>query len=361
MKISGNQLFWIVVTTEVITMLGLRISPAIIIAKQDAWLSMLIGGGLGIALCLLVVHLSMLHPNQTLTQFSQSLIGKWLGRLIVIPFLLVWYVLSAALLRSFADFLHLVLVDSTPIWMIMLLLIGVTIYLTYTAGINGIGRFCELMGPIIILMLLLCIILNIGNVDLHQLMPIYFDSGWLNILKGSLAPAFWFAGPFTFLVIISFMQHPQKALSRSILGVGTTIFLVSVSTLMVLLVFGPNLAAKIRFPYFMFVRTINILNFIQNIDIFIMFIWIFGVFAQLSLYLFIVSYETAKWFKAKKWQNMIWFGAPVIFILAILIPDETSFTQYDKFWSSVIFPVCGICIPLLLWIITIIKKKSVSR
>ncbi|MDR6881269.1 endospore germination permease [Bacillus sp. 3255] len=358
MKLSGNQLFWIIVTTEVIAMIGLRISPAIIIAKQDAWLSMLIAGGIGIALSLPVIHLSMLHPNQTLTLFSQSLLGKWFGRILVIPFLIVWYILSAALLRSFADFLHLVLVDRTPLWMIMILLVGVTIYMTYSAGITGIGRFCELMGPVIMLTLLISIILNVGNVDLRYLQPVYFDSGWLNIVKGSLAPSIWFAGPFTFLVIISFMQQPQKALSRSIWGICTTVLIVSISTLMVILVFGPNLSAKIRFPYFMFVRTIDILNFIQNVDIFIMFIWIFGVFAQLSLYFFIASYETAQWLKMKEWRKMIWIGAPIIFIMAFLIPDETAFTQYDKFWTSVIFPVCGITIPLFLWIIAMIRKKS---
>ncbi|CAG7626141.1 endospore germination permease [Paenibacillus allorhizosphaerae] len=361
MKLSGSQLFWIIVTTEVIAMIGLRISPAIVISKQDAWISMLIGGGIGAAFTYLFVHLSTLHPNQTLTKYSQAMLGKWLGRIIVLPYLVVWYMLSAALLRSFADFLHLILVDSTPLWMIMVLLIGVTIYMVYSAGIMGIGRFCEIMGPIIFLTLIVSFILNVGNVNWHHVLPVYFDSGWLNILKGSFAPAFWFSGPFTTLVIVSFMQEPQKALSKSVLGVVTTAFLVFASTLMVLLIFGPNLSAKIRFPYFMYVRTIDILNFIQNVDIFIMFIWIFGVSAQLSLYLFIASYELTNWFSGKSWRRTIWFGAPAVYILALLIPDETTLTLYDKLWSSMIFPVCGVGIPLLLWIISVFKKNSVKQ
>ncbi|SFJ30576.1 spore germination protein (amino acid permease) [Paenibacillus sp. UNC496MF] len=241
----------------------------------------------------------------------------------------------------------------------MLLLLGLMIYLTYTAGITGIGRLSEFVGPVIMITLVVSFILNIVNADWHNLLPVYADSEWKNILTGSLGPAFWFPGPFTLLVVIAFMHNPKKALSKSMLGVGITIFMVFASTLMVLMVFGPDLAAKIRFSYFLYVRTINILNFIQNIDIFFMFICIFGVTAQLSLYLFVASYELGQWLNNKNWRRIILYIAPAIFIMAVLIPDETAITAYDKFWSSVIFPVCGIGIPLLLWIISIVKKKTV--
>lgn len=360
MKLSGSQMIWIIVTTEVVSLIEINITPAILISKQDAWLSMLVAGGIGIALTFLVVHLSILHPNQTLTQFSQALLGKWLGRLIVLPYLIAWYTLSAYLLRSFPGFLQPILINRTPLWMIMILLLGLMVYLTYSAGVTGIGRFSEIVGPIIIFVLIVSFILNAGKADWYHLLPIYADTGWVNIVKGSLRPSFWFAGPFTLLVIVAFMQNPQKALSKSMLGVGITVVIVFTATLMVLMIFGPNLAAKIRFSYFMYVRTIDVLNFIQNVDIFTIFVWIFGVTAQLSLFLFVASYETAQLFHVKNWRRIIWYSIPVIFIMAILIPNETSIAIYDKFWVSVIFPVCGIGIPLLLWIVSVVKKKSVK-
>ncbi|SDN50896.1 spore germination protein KB [Paenibacillus sp. yr247] len=359
MKLSGSQLVWIIVT-EVCAIIGIRISPAIVISQQDTWLSILVGGVIGAALTFLVVHLSILHPNQTLTQFSQSLLGKWLGRMIVLPYLVAWYLFCAGLLREFPGFLQPVLIDRTPLWIMILLLLSLMISLTYSSGITGIGRCCEIIGPVIIFVLIVSFILNVGNADWHQLLPVFSDTGWVNILKGSLGPAFWFPGPFTLLVIIAFMQNPRKALSKSLLGVGLTVFMVFIATLMVLMVFGPNLSAHLRFSYFMYVRTIDILNFIQSVDVFFMFIWIFGVTAQLSLYLFVVSYEMANWFNVKDWRKMIWFSASAIFIIAMLIPNETAFTSYDKFWTSVIFPVCGIALPLILWIISVVKKKTVK-
>lgn len=357
MKLSGWQLVWVIITTEIVAIFGLRISPAIDAAKQDAWLSMLLGGLIGAVLTSLAVHLSMLHPKQSLSRYSQALLGRWAGKIVVIPYLLAWCLFSAFILRSFVDFLHLVLVDKTPLLAILLLLLGVIIYMSSSAGITGIGRFCELFGPIILFVLVISFLFNIGNVNRHLLLPIFIDSGWRNIIEGSLAPAFWFPGPFTLLSMISFMKKPERALAKSLWGVGVNVFMSVIATLMVVLVFGPALSAKIRFSYFMFVRSIDIFNFVQNVDVFVMFIWIFGVTAQLALYLFLFSYESAQWFNATNWRGFVWLGAAVILALALLIPNETLIGRFDKFWTMVVFPVCGIGIPLLLWIITMVKRK----
>ncbi|TDL75386.1 hypothetical protein E2R56_06080 [Rhodococcus qingshengii] len=358
MKLSGTQLVWIMVTTEIAAMLGLRITPAIQVAKQDAWLSMIVGGIIGVALTFLVVHLCILHPNQTLFQFSQALLGKWLGRLIVLPYLVSWYILTAVLLRAFADFIHLILLNKTPLWIIILLLIGLVTFLSYSSGITGIGRFCELVGPIIILTLIVSFILIGQNLELHHLLPFYADSEWTNILKGSIAPAFWFSGQFVLLVIVSFVQNTKKVLSKSILGVGITIFMIFTATLISLLVFGPNLSAKFRYPYFSAVRTIDILNFIQNADLYVLFILVFGVIAQASLYFFIASYEMANWINVKDWRRIIWFSAPAIAIITILIPGVSAIALFDEFWTAVVFPVCGIGIPLFLWTVSAVKRKA---
>jgi spore germination protein KB len=360
LKISGSQLFWIVATIEVVMAIWLTITQTIEISKQDAWLSILVGGVIGLAITFLVAHLSVLHPNQTLVEFSQALLGKWFGRMIVLPYFIAWYTLPAVVLRSFADFIQLVALDRTPTWIIMILILGLMTYLIYSAGITGIGRFSQITGPILFFTIIVSFILSLGNVRWHQLLPIYSDSGWVNILKGSISPASFFGETIVLLVIVSFMHHPQKAPSRSMLGVSLAAFMVFTATIMVLLVFGPYLSANLRFPYFLLIRSIDILNFIQNVDLLVIFVWIFGVFVKLSLYLFITSYEMAHWFNVKDWRRIIWFGAPAIFIMAILIPNETYINIYPKFWKFGIIPVCGIGIPLLLLIISMVKKKSVK-
>ncbi|MFC4807993.1 GerAB/ArcD/ProY family transporter [Paenibacillus sp. GCM10023250] len=358
MKLTGNQVVWIIATSELVMEVWLRISPAIETARQDAWISMLLAGLIGVVLTFLAVRVSMLHPGQTLVKYSQKLLGKWFGRAIVLPYFAAWYMLSIDVLRSFADFIHLILLDQTPVWLIELLMVALMAYITFTGGITSIGRFCEIAGPLTVITMFFTFVLSKGNVDWSQLAPVFNDISWKQVAKASAAPGSFFGETFMLLSVIAFMHKPEKAMSRSMIGLLVTILGVFAATLMVLLVMGPNLSAEFRFPYFMIVRSINILNFIQNVDIFVIYVWVFGVFAKLSLYLFLTSYEMSNWLNIKDWRKMILFGAPLMFISAIMVPNQTWIIMFQKLWQDAIIPICGIAVPLLLWILSAARKKS---
>lgn len=61
-------------------------------------------------------------------------------------------------------------------------------FIIYQGGVEGIGRLSEIIGPIVLLMITFVIILNVGNMNWDYMRPIYHDSGWLPILKGSYTP-----------------------------------------------------------------------------------------------------------------------------------------------------------------------------
>lgn len=361
MRITGIQLFWILFTVEVVMAVWLRISPAIEVARQDAWLSMLIAGVFGAGITFLVVRLSLLHPGESLAVFSRKLLGKWIGGLFVVPYLISWYILAGDVLRSFADFIHLILLDRTPLWIILILMAVMMTIMTAVCGMNGIARFCEIAGPLTLATLIVSILLNAGNTDISNLFPVFADTGWRSILKASYPPASFFGESFLLLAIVSMVQHRSKALSRSMTGLMTTVALVTASTVMVLLVFGPNVSAKMRFPYFMLVRSINILDFIQNVDILVLFIWVFGVCAKISFYLFLTSSELAHCLGVKNWRKVVWFGAPLIFAIALAIPNETAIEMLQREWRQIIVPMCGVGIPLLLLLATAIHRLKPAK
>ena len=85
MKISGRQIFWMMFTFEVGQSLLLVIPATIRTAKQDAWISILIAGDRGCSY-FLATTLGSLYPKQTLIEFSQTILGKWLGKLLLIPY-----------------------------------------------------------------------------------------------------------------------------------------------------------------------------------------------------------------------------------------------------------------------------------
>ncbi|PQP89493.1 GerAB/ArcD/ProY family transporter [Paenibacillus sp. AR247] len=242
-----------------------------------------------------------------LTQFSRKLLGGWIGRIVILPYFVAWLLLSGDVLRSFTDFIHLTILDQTPIWILMVMIMALAVYLTGISGITGIGRFCELAGPVTFIALVLTFLLNVTNTKLLHILPIIGDSSWQEVFKASLPPASFFGESFMLLVLLAFISSNKKIYVKALSSIAFTAIMVMLATVMVLLVFGPYVGMELRFSYFMLVRSINILNFIQNVDVLVIFIWIFGVFAKISLYLFITSYEMAQWLQVKNWKNFCGF------------------------------------------------------
>ncbi len=57
-------------------------------AKQDAWIAAILGTGVGVAIVCLYAKLAMLFPNMTFVQYSETILGKWLGKFVSLTFLL---------------------------------------------------------------------------------------------------------------------------------------------------------------------------------------------------------------------------------------------------------------------------------
>ena len=74
--------------------------------------------------------------------------------------------------------------ELAPIIIILILMI-VCIYIT-SKGLEVIARAAELFGPIIIISLIIFMLLGYNNIDFSVLLPIYRDSGFLDINLGAI-------------------------------------------------------------------------------------------------------------------------------------------------------------------------------
>ncbi|ULL14599.1 hypothetical protein DVH26_09135 [Paenibacillus sp. H1-7] len=358
MKISGYQLFWLIFTMEFGMTAIFTVSPAIFLAKQDAWISIILATLICIFTTVVAVKLSLLYPEQTFIQYSQSILGKWLGTIILVPYFLMWLSVTGVILREFADFVFITLFSSTPLWIVILIMLGAVVYVTCTGGLRSISRCSEIIGPVSTAGCFFIIVFSVKDWDWLRLLPVYSNTGWLPIVKGSLAPASFLAESFMVVMLIAFMPKPERALTSTLWGIAAASVAFLAMTLIVIMVFGPNLPAKFIYPLYSVVTYISIMDFIQNVDVLVVLLWIIGIFIKLSLYFFITSYGSAQLFQIRKWKRTVWLIAPIVFVVSLL-PRNTNDTMYfAKFWSNVVFPINLIGIPLLMWMMGTIRKKS---
>lgn len=358
------QVFWIITIMDLGMTLVMTLTPSLQAAKQDVWISIVAAGCIALLVALLSTKAAHLYPDQTLIQYSQTILGKWFGKIVIVIYLVQWYTIIPIVLRQFTDLVQIMLLQGTPKEAVMLLMLFLVVYAAYSGGIEGIARCSEFLGPIILLMVLLVLVASINNMDLKNLLPVYADSGIQGILKGSLAPASYLGHSVEYLMLASFMYHPRKGAPYAFWAVITASIFVLITMIMATITLGVNLSPKMWYPFFEMTKKISLFGFIDNFDAIPIVIWIASVFIKLALYFFITSYGTAQLLQVRNWRIMIWFIAPVMFAFALIPQNVSEATSHYllHYWVPVVLPVNMIGLPLLLLIAGKIKlMKSQTR
>lgn len=359
MRISRKQLYWMIASMQVSMTILLTIHPALITAKQDAWLSMLVATLFGMFIAYVCTRINQNLPGHTFVTYVPHLVGKWFGRFILILYGAYWYVVLAMVLRQYAEFIVATILPLTPIVIPILAMMLVAMYVT-TTGIEGIARCSEILGPFLLFIISVSLLLSLPNIHIRQILPIYVDSGWKTIFQGALPTSTFLGDCILLMFLVSFLPSSKRGVIPAVFGVATTGLLSCATTFVLVTLFGAQMAAGQTYPYFNLVRYISVFNFFQNLDGIVIPIWIIGVFMKISLYFFVCTYGTAQVFSVSRWPRMLWVVSPIILILSLIPRNYFDSSIYfpQKIAVPFLFPIHMLGIPLLLWGISWFKNKK---
>lgn len=358
MRISGKQIFWMILTMQIGMTILLTINPTIQTAKQDAWISTLCATGIGIGVAFVCTRTSLIFPGQTIVSYSKNLFGRYLGQGIVWLYLIFWYSVLAIILRQYAEFIVATILPRTPILVPILGMLLVAVYVT-CSGIEAIARCCEMLGPLTLLGIAIPVLLSMQNTHLDNLLPIYADTGVKVILQGALPTSTFLGDSIMLFILMAFLSKPKSGVKPALLGVTIAGLVTSISTFLIISVFGERTASGQTYPYFNLVSNISYYDFFQNLDSFVMMIWILSVFTKVSLYFFVCTYGTAQSFGIQKWKRMMGVVAPAAILLALIPRDfiESSVLFPQKIAIPYFFPIYSISLPLLMWGLAYWRQK----
>ncbi|MBW4082619.1 endospore germination permease [Paenibacillus sp. S150] len=361
MKINNRQLFWMIMMLEIGINLLISMTATILYAKQDAWISYILAGAGGLMITYVAAKLSSRYPRQTLIEYSVTILGKWAGKLMVIPFMLQWFWVISLILRDEFLFIRLNVLYKTPAWVVIGTMIGVVLYTVYHGGIEAIGRVSELWGPILMVILALTFALTVNNLNWEMMLPVYADTGAWPIVQGALAPVSLLGESVLLMMLFPFVEHPGKGTRKAVLaGVAFSSVLLLLGVLWVIMTFGPVVSGRLYFPFFEMVKLVYLMEFIQNMDIFVMSIWLVSIFVKLSIYMFITSYGIAQWIgKPRSWKRILWPVAAVSFVLTkvVIAFNPPSGLLLKSVWIRYVLPVNMVAIPLFLWVVSSMRRQ----
>jgi len=338
--------------------------PVIItaLAKQGAWLSVLLAALVGWLAPLMVFTLCQKHQGRSLIEVCLSVLGPYAGALLGAGYVLYAVHLGVLVANDVGMFETMVLQPETPLWAFHLLLLLVAVC-AYRLGPEVLGRFSQMLLLIVIVVIALTFLLLIGKLHPENLLPV-LGGGWRRIVAGAY-PAVGF--PFLETVIVTGWILPRveetaRFLRRMavayFLGTG---FLVLVM-LFTLMVFGAEWTAHLTYPLYALAQQAGISDVIERIEALTLIAWIACVQIKLIV-CFAFALDGLR--TLLRLPDARLFSIPLAVAMIIfaetIVPSEVHLTESVNIYWTPYSSLFGVFVPLLLLVVTWIRGMGKKR
>lgn len=324
-KISSKQFYF---TILVLTLsASIFILPRIMISqtKQDVWQVMLVAFLIDVIVAVVLYVLGMRYPGRTMIQYSETILGKVLGKASGAVFAGFFAVMGATCLRCLAEFLTSAVIPETPPVAVHLLVLLISAY-----GVNGglevITRLAELLGPVLILSIFLLIGLSLNQMEFEHLQPM-FRHNPLELLQASLIPGSWFGICIAMGMFMPYHNRPEQTLKAKLGGVATGVLLLLLVLLAIIAVFDVNLASRERYPIYRLASIIDVGGIFQRLEIVAMTIWVSAEFFTVIVLYYLAVLGFAQVIELKDYRPLTPIIGSIVLVISLLM--FRNVTQID--------------------------------
>jgi spore germination protein KB len=355
-NISLWQLFILILLTNLGSSIVVNIGAG---AGNNAWISILIACFSGLLFLFIYFRILKWFPRKHLFEIIDICFGKVIGRMISFAYIAYFFLIAAFVIRDFGELMVSAIYEKTPMEFIHLTMMLVILYIVML-GLEVLGRASEIFIPYALLFILFLGfgIAFSGELEPHNLLPILGD-GIMPVLK----PAFLEIIQFPFGEFIIFMTIiPFATKLKHAFRTGTAAYLFSG----LVLAYSSGLQTatlgvlknRTNFPLLSVARNISLLQFIERVDLLIVFIMMLGIVVKASVF-FYGGLKGLEFVFQKPYRSFGFPMAMIIVYFSISIGD--SYPAYIaigvKVLPTYIQTLFQVGIPILLLTIAYMKKK----
>ncbi|WP_150270919.1 GerAB/ArcD/ProY family transporter [Paenibacillus tepidiphilus] len=349
--IGPFQLFAMIVLFELGTAL---VVPIGLESGHAVWLAILLALPGGIILVLIYGYLYKQFPDLTISGYMRRILGRaagWPLALLIVP---VFLYNGSRNLREAGDLLISASYDKTPVIIINSIMVIAVMYILYM-GIEVFARTAEIYFIVVVIMGLICafVVIAAGLVKLDNLFPV-LPGQWLEALQSAYPNILIF--PYGELVCFTTIL-PHFTAKRKVNGVAVAALVLSSLMLgfthaLEMSVLGPDIYSRTTFPMFTTITLVNVANFIQRLDAFVILTLIFGVFFKMSIYCYAAVSITADLFRIKDTHRLVLPVGVVVLLSSFVSAEDYPAHMADGIvFLEKILPIPCAVIPILLYVV----------
>lgn len=239
---------------------------------KDAWISVILGTLIGIGIVYIISKILKYKKNKNLKDLLKEM--KWLGIIIkILYFAFLIFLLYECVLIMQTMTTSFFLINSPPLF------IGLSgaflVILTIKENDTTLFKVAESLIAIAVITVIITFLVLLPYGEIEAFLPVLTTSPKM-ILIGAIYYATISTGP---LILTLDFKDDGKKLMKMYLFTSLIIFIICITIIAVL---GPELIQIYRFPEYMVLKRIKIMDFIEKIENVISIIWILDAFMILA-------------------------------------------------------------------------------
>lgn len=354
-KISALQLGMVIYPVLMSTAMLAGPNVMAIEAKSDLWISPFWASLVGFFSVYIADKLYKKFPQKNIIEQSELVLGKIIGKLI--GFLYFWFLLQMTgfIVREYADFIALFLVN-TPLSLIATVLV-IVCALAVSGGIEVVVRSAQFFFPFFVIPLATMILLVLPDMEPQNIFPILGNGVWPSV-KGSITPQGWFSEAFLMSFLLPFLHEQNKGRRIGMITVGFVLISMVVVNLVTYFLMG-DATSRIIFPIMDTARYISIADFFENLESGVMAIWVIGAYVKVSLFYYAAVVGAAQSLNLSSYRPLV---LPVGFLIVIFtfwgMPTYSTLGELALVVVPVLLLIFFCLIPAAVFLLSFLKKNS---
>lgn len=325
-------------------------------AGRDSWISLLLAILPAILMGFIVALLAQRYPGQSMVEYSQLILGKWLGKFVVIIFLLYLFHEVSLAIRGFGEFYTSAVTPRTPI---LIYLVAILILAGYAvrSGLEVIARTNQAILVFLIPIEILASALTHKDKDYRNFLPILEDS-FEPVIHGTLTLVGLYSSIFVLSMIFPFINDTKQLKRYSIVTMVILIIMFVGPITGVIAIYGEERGEGLYFPTFLILRDVQI-GALQRLDILGILLWSLGSFGKVTVFLYAMSLGIAQLFKVDDYKMLVTPLAALLAIVSIINSEDLiGIYRFLKNYYPYYATFVGLILPLVLLTISQFRKTG---
>lgn len=289
-------------------------------AKQDGWLSVVIGAVYPLFLAFLSIYYVEKHPNEDILALSKKYLGTILGNICNILFLAQFGIYFIAIASGMCN---VYICHATGFLTPIKIFIPTILLATYLSlkGIKVLARI-NIIGLYAVVICVLTLLTALQRGNYLNLLPV-FGTGYENILKSSIESAYSYSGVEGMFLIYPFMKNKDKIKAVVLKSTFLIMVIYTWITFICIYFLGYKVTSKALWPVLLVTEGVN-LPVINSFSFIFLFLWSITIFRTLATYQYSITHVLSYVLKVKDKKSVYWLTGPIAIYLCLKVGNEVQ-------------------------------------